>query len=375
MHGITGRMGLRQHLIRSILAIRNEGGITLNNGDIIIPEPILVGRNLAKLEKIAKKHYIEKYMTDIGQALQLPNTPIFFDAASTKLRAEILKKAMSAGKHVYCEKPTAENYQDALELAQFAKAKSVKNGVVQDKLFLPGLLKLQRLINENFFGKIHSIKIDFGYWVHSGEFTTAQRPSWNYRQQDGGGIILDMLPHWHYVLENLLGEVKSVFCHGEIHIKDRWDENNEHYQTTAEDAAYVIANLSDDITAHISNSWATRVDRRDLVTFQIDGSDGSAIAGLTEAHCQSKLNTPKFVWDPDKKLTHNFSHDWIAVPDLEPVENGFKKQWVDFIKHVVEDSPFPWDFHSGAKGVQFAEMAIRSWKERKVIDLPQLESN
>jgi predicted dehydrogenase len=218
MNGVTGRMGMNQHLIRSIVAIRAQGGVTLRNGDTVMPDPILVGRNEAKLAQLAKANGVTRWTTDLNAALKNPEDTLFFDAATTKLRAKLLRKAIAAGKDIYCEKPTAENLKDALEVAQAAKKAGIRHGVVQDKLFLPGLLKLKTLIDSGFFGRILAVRGEFGYWVFEGDWQPAQRPSWNYRKKDGGGIILDMLCHWRYVLDNLFGEVKSVSCLGATHI-------------------------------------------------------------------------------------------------------------------------------------------------------------
>ncbi len=142
MNGVTGRMGMNQHLIRSICAIRDQGGVALKNGDRVMPDPILVGRNPDKVQKLAKAHGIRRWTIDLDKALADKNDTLFFDAATTQLRAELLKKAMKAGKHIYCEKPVSETLKDALDLARMAKKTGIKHGVVQDKLFLPGLLKL-----------------------------------------------------------------------------------------------------------------------------------------------------------------------------------------------------------------------------------------
>jgi predicted dehydrogenase len=373
MNGVTGRMGMNQHLIRSILAIRDQGGVRLSNGDRVMPDPILVGRNAGKLKELAETYQVERWTTDLDAALANQDDRIFFDAASTQLRCDLLRKAIEAGKHVYCEKPIAENLADALDIARTAEKAGVKNGAVQDKLWLPGLLKLQQLNDSGFFGRILSVNLDFGYWVFEGDTVPAQRPSWNYRKEDGGGMILDMMCHWRYVIDNLFGEPTSLVCLGKTHIPERWDENGNAYKATADDACYATVELANDAIVHIKSSWNTRVRRDDLVTFHVDGTHGSAVAGLTDCHIQPREATPKPVWNPDQKQTLDFFGDWQKVPEREPTENAFKRQWEMFIRHVVEDTPFRWTLREAAKGVQFAELALQSSAERRWLDVPGLE--
>jgi predicted dehydrogenase len=297
---------------------------------------------------------------------------VFFDSAATNLRAGLLTRAMEAGKHVYCEKPTADSLDDALDLVRTADRTGVKSGVVQDKLFLPGLMKLRRLVDGGFFGRILSIRGEFGYWVFEGDWQPAQRPSWNYRKTDGGGIILDMLPHWRYVLDNIFAPVKSVSCLGTTHIPERWDETGDRYDADADDAAYATFELEGGVIAHINSSWCTRVRRDDLVTFHVDGTLGSAVAGLTSCLCQPRAATPKPVWNPDEPQPIDFFENWIEAPDNSNFDNGFKAEWEMFIRHVAEDAPFHWDLREGAKGVQLAEAGIQSWHERRWVDLEPL---
>ncbi|MFB2564855.1 Gfo/Idh/MocA family protein [Rhizobium sp. IMFF44] len=375
MHGITGRMGYNQHLVRSILAIREQGGVLLSNGDRLMPEPLLVGRNAEKIEAIARKHGLSKTTTDLDAALADPNNTIFFDAGSTQMRVELLEKAIAAGKHVYCEKPISETLEEALSVAASAERRGVKNGVVQDKLFLPGLRKIAMLRDSGFFGKILSVRGEFGYWVFEGDWgVKAQRPSWNYRKKDGGGMILDMLPHWRYVLDNLFSEVKSVSCLGATHIPSRVDENGNTYAADADDAAYATFELEGGVIAHINSSWAVRVRRDDLVTFQVDGTHGSAVCGLMRCWTQHRVNTPKPVWNPDQPQPINFFDTWEEVPDTQAFDNGFKAQWEQFLCHVAEDSPWKFTLREGAKGVQLAELAQKSWAERRWVDVPSLSA-
>ena len=373
MHGVTGRMGYNQHLVRSILAIRDQGGVVLGNGDRLVVDPIIVGRDADKIERLAKKHDIKRWSSDIDAALANPDDTVFFDAGTTLMRASLIEKALAAGKHVYCEKPTSDSLEIAVNLAKTARASGLKHGVVQDKLFLPGLMKLKMLRDSGFFGDILSVRGEFGYWVFEGDWQPAQRPSWNYRKADGGGIILDMLCHWRYVLDNLFGEVKAVSCLGATHIPERVDEKGNRYKADTDDAAYATFELEGGVIAQINSSWTTRVRRDDLVTFHVDGTHGSAVAGLHKCWSQHRVNTPKPVWNPDQPQTMNFFNDWEEVPDNWPAQNGFKAQWEMFLKHVAEDAPWEYGLEAGAKGVQLAELGLKSWAERRWLDVPKLE--
>ena len=377
MHGVTGRMGMNQHLIRSIVAIRNQGGVTLSNGDKVMPDPILIGRNAEKIEALAKANGISRFGTDLDKALANKDDTVFFDAGTTQMRPTLLAKAIQAGKHVYCEKPIATNLNEAVEIARLAEKSGVKHGAVQDKLFLPGLRKLDMLRRAGFFGKMLSVRIEFGYWVFEGDLQPIQRPSWNYRKEDGGGIILDMVCHWRYVLDNLFGEVQSVSCLGATHIPTRWDEANKPYECTADDAAYATFELKghqgEHVVAQVNSSWTTRVNREDLVTFHVDGTHGSAVAGLQACKAQSRVNTPRPVWNPDVKQTMTFTDQWQEVPDTQFYDNGFKIQWEHFIRHIAENEPYRWTLPEGAKGVQLVEAALQSWQERRWIDVAPLK--
>lgn len=373
MHGVTGRMGYNQHLVRSILAIRDQGGIALSNGDRLVVDPIIVGRDADKIERLAKKHDIKRWSSDLDAALANPEDTVFFDAGTTLMRASLIEKALAAGKHVYCEKPTSDSLEVAVNLAKTARASGLKHGVVQDKLFLPGLMKLKMLRDSGFFGEILSVRGEFGYWVFEGDWQPAQRPSWNYRKADGGGIILDMLCHWRYVLDNLFGEVKAVSCLGATHIPKRVDEKGVAYKADTDDAAYATFELEGGVIAQINSSWTTRVRRDDLVTFHVDGTHGSAVAGLHKCWTQHRVNTPKPVWNPDQPQTMNFFADWEEVPDNWPAQNGFKAQWEMFLRHVAEDAPWEYGLEAGAKGVQLAELGLQSWAERRWLDVPKLQ--
>src|SRR6201997_658255 len=370
MHGVTGRMGLNQHLDRSIVAIRKAGGVALPNGDRVMPDPILVGRNAERVAALAKQYGIERHTTDLDAALRNPDDTVFFDAATTQMRADLVTRAIEAGKHIYCEKPVADSLDKAVALAKLAKARGIRHGVVQDKLFLPGLRKMRMLRDSGFFCRLFAVRGEFGYWVFEGDWgQPAQRPSWNYKKAEGGGIILDMLCHWRYVLDNLFGDVESVTCLGATHIPKRWDEQGRNYKATADDSAYATFCRKGGVIAHINMSWVTRVYRDDLVTFQVDGTHGSAVAGLSDCVIQARQATPRPVWNPDEKRTHDFYADWQKLPENSSYDNGFKEQWEMFIRHVCEDAPYKYTLLEGAKGVQLAECALKSWKERRWIDV------
>ncbi|MBT5265464.1 MAG: Gfo/Idh/MocA family oxidoreductase [Rhodospirillaceae bacterium] len=372
MYGVTGRMGTNQHLVRSILEIRRQGGVRLASGDRVMPDPILVGRNAAKLEALAATHGIERWTTDLDAALDNAEDELFFDAASTQMRASVIKKAIEAGKHIYTEKPAADNLEDALEITRLANAAGIKHGVVQDKIFLPGLKKLRQLRDAGFFGRMLSVRGEFGYWVFPGDVQATQRPAWNYKKSEGGGIILDMLCHWRYVLDNTIAPVKAVSCLGAIHIPERWDEERQGYDADADDAAYATFELEGGVIAQINSSWCTRVRRDDLVTFHVDGTHGSAVAGLQKCWSQGHMNTPRPVWNPDVAQSMDFKSQWQEVPDTETFDNGFKEQWEMFIRHMYEDAPWKYTLLEGAKGVQLAEAGMKSWAERRWVDVPEL---
>ncbi|HZY80557.1 MAG TPA: Gfo/Idh/MocA family oxidoreductase [Cyclobacteriaceae bacterium] len=372
MNGVTGRMGTNQHLLRSIAEIIKQGGVKISSSETIMPDPILVGRDASKLEKLCKQSGVKKMTTNLDEVMSNKDYEVYFDAQVTGQRAIAVRKAIAAGKHIYCEKPIAVDTKTALELHDLATKAKVKNGVVQDKLWLPGIMKIKRLIQQGFFGQILSVRGEFGYWVFEGDTIPAQRPSWNYRKEDEGGIIVDMLCHWRYVLDNVFGKVKSVSCLGATHIPERVDEQGKRYKCTADDAAYATFELEGGVIAHFNSSWTVRVRRDDLLTLQVDGTKGSAVAGLRECYTQAYGNTPKPVWNPDIPQPINFYEGWSRVPEQEVFENAFKVQWEMFLKHIVKDEPFPWNLKEGAKGVQLAEKGIESWNKRAWVDINDL---
>jgi len=373
MNGVTGRMGVNQHLRRSIFEIMAQGGVKISDSETIMPRPLLLGRNAAKLEALAQESGGLPWTTDLAVALEDPAYSIYFDAQTTDRRVEAVRQAIAAGKHIYCEKPSADSLQGARELYELAKNKGVKHGVVQDKLWLPGLLKLKTLRDLGFFGHIFSVRGEFGYWVFEGDTIPAQRPSWNYRKADGGGLIMDMLCHWRYVLDNLFGTVKAVSCLGATHIPRRWDEAGRPYDATADDAAYATFELEGGIIAHFNSSWCTRVRRDDLLTIQVDGTQGSAVAGLRHCWIQPYSATPRPVWNPDIDSPLDYLEGWQKVPQQTEFENAFKRQWELFLRHVAADEPFQWSLLEGAKGVQLAEKGLESWRKRAWVNVPALE--
>jgi predicted dehydrogenase len=374
MNGVTGRMGYSQHLVRSVLAIRDQGGVELSDGSRIQVEPVLVGRRDAAVREIAARHSIERWTTDLDAALADPAAQIYFDAQVTSARNAAVAAAIRNGKHVYVEKPVTATVAETVELARLAAAAGVKHGVVHDKLFLPGLIKLRRLVESGFFGRILSVRGEFGYWVFEGDWQASQRPSWNYRAEDGGGITLDMFCHWSYVLENIVARVRAVTAKSVTHIPTRWDESGRPYEASADDAAYAIFELDGGVVAQVNSSWCVRVDRDELVEFQVDGTEGSAVAGLRSCRVQHRSMTPKPVWNPDLPVTEPFRDQWIGVPDNGDFDNGFKVQWEQFVRHVVDDGPHPYDFFAGARGVALAEAGLRSSAEGRRIEVADIAS-
>jgi predicted dehydrogenase len=376
MNGVTGRMGTNQHLIRSIKAIRDQGGLRVSDSLTLMPDPILTGRNADKLRSLAEKNGIERHTTDLDAALANPDDTIFFDASGTLQRAGFIERAVKAGKHIYCEKPTAVESAEALRLAKVCEDAGVKNGVVQDKLWLPGIRKFKVLQDQGFFGRILSVRGEFGYWVFTGEHPDqpAQRPSWNYREEDGGGIIVDMLCHWRYVIDNLFGPVSAVSCLGATHLPHRVDEHSKPYDCTADDACYATIECANGIICQFNSSWTVRVRRDDLFVMQVDGTQGSAIVGLRKCWVQSLGTTPRPTWNPDIDQPIDFNAGWQEVPDATNYDNAFKIQWEMFLKHVAIDTPFRWTLREGAKGVQLAELGLQSWRDRCWLDVPPLDA-
>ena len=374
LNGVTGRMGRNQHLERSIIAIREQGGVARPDGSVIRVRPVLVGRNAAKLAELAATYGVEDTSTDLDSVLADPSVDVYFDAQTTDRRADAVIRAIKAGKHIYCEKPLAEDAATARTVAAAAEDAGVIAGIVQDKLFLPGLVKLHRLLDSGFFGRILSVRIDFGYWVFEGDLEPSQRPSWNYRREDGGGIVLDMYPHWHYVIEELFGEIEQVLVLASTHIPERVDEAGQTYAATADDAAYGILQLVGGAVVQINASWVTRVRRDELVTFHVDGTEGSAVAGLRDCVQQHRSATPRPVWNPDLPNPIDFRATWLDVPSIGPAENGFKEQWEQFLRHLVDGDAFPWTFDRAVRGIELVDAALRSNDERRWVRMDEVRA-
>src|SRR5436190_13860723 len=372
LNGVTGRMGYRQHLVRSLLAIREQGGVRLEDGSCVYPEPILVGRNEERLRAIAERHGLDRWTTSVDEVLSDPAVDVYFDTQVTSAREVALRNAIEAGKHVYTEKPVAGTLDGALRLARAAKAAGITHGVVHDKLFLPGVIKLQRLLGSGFFGRVLSVRLDFGYWVFEGDEIPAQRPSWNYRAEAGGGIVLDMFPHWQYLLTDLFGPVSAVYARTATHIPRRWDESGTPYDATADDAAYAVLEFASGAFASVNSSWAVRVNRRELLELQVDGTAGSAVSGLRDCAVQHRVTTPMPVWNPDLPDPIDYPAQWAELPDTLAFDNGFKVQWEQFLSAAAQRRPVPWDLAQGARGVQLAGLALRSSAEGRRLDVPRL---
>ena len=369
MNGITGRVG-RKHL-EAIRAIQTQGGVISSGGERIMPEPILVGRDAHKLEVIGNEFGFSKQTTDLNTALEDSQTSIYFDALVPLERPKAIRQALAAGKHVYAEKPLTMNFETAHELARTAQAASLKHGLVQNMLFQPGPRKLKQLVRSGFFGRILSAKIDFGYWVFEGDLQPAQRPSWNYRREDGGGVVTDMFPHWNGLLEMLFGRVSAISNLSMTHIRQRFDEGQQPYTADADDAAYSLLELEGGVIVQISASWATRVYRDDFFQIQIDGTHGSATAGYKSCKVQHRINTPRsvaaFVTAPQD--------GWQEVPELLETPDPFKTQWEYFLRAVIDNEEFPWDFFAAARGLQLADTALQSSLERRWLNIPRAENS
>jgi predicted dehydrogenase len=371
LDGATGRLGSTQHL-KSLLAIRAEGGLPLANGDRLMPEPVLLGRNAEKLAALAVSSGGLKSSTDRDACLADNGIAIYFDATATGGRPERLRAAIAAGKHVYTEKPLAQTLEQALTLAREAKRAGIKTGVVQDKLFLPGLKKLKKLYDSGYFGRVLSVRLDFGWWVFDGDFQASQRPSWNYRKAAGGGLILDMFAHWRYIFDRLLGPIASVSCREMTAQPRRIDESGKPYDVDVEDHAFAVFELEGGAIAQVSSSWANRVKRDDLLQIQVDGTKGSAVCGLHRCFIQPLAATPRPFFDPERPQAAVFDDEWQETPTLDPFKNSYREGWELFLRHVAEDRPFPSPLLEGAKGVQLAEACHRSHRERRWIDLETL---
>lgn len=372
MDGVTGRLGQNQHLNNAVMAIRRDGGLLLENGDRLMPEPIVVGRNPEKLENLSRAHGGLQWSTDRDSVLADPGVEIYFDVAATGGRVERARKAIAAGKHIYLEKPIAGSFDEAVALAREADAAGLKNGVVQDKVFLPGFHKLRKLRETGFFGRILSAKLTFGWWVFDGELYPSQRSSWNYKRAEGGGLILDMFPHWRYIIENLIAPISAVSCRATTQIPRRTDEAGRPYEVDVEDEVYATLELEGGILAQIVSSWATRVRQDDMLTLHVEGTSGSALVTLHSCYIQSMAATPKPIWHVDVRQNTDFRSHWQEMPDVDVYKNSYRCGWELFLRHLVENKPFPSPLIAGAKGLQLVNACYRSNEERRWIDMPEI---
>ena len=372
MNGVTGRMGYRQHLVRSVLAIRDEGGIELPDGSRLQVEPVLIGRRMDKLARAGRAPRGRRLHHRPRRRAGRRHGHVYFDSQITGERKKAILKAVAAGKHVFTEKPIAESVEEGQELVDAAREAGIIDGVVHDKLYLPGLLKLKRLVDAGFFGEILSVRGEFGYWVFEGDIVPAQRPSWNYRAEDGGGMVLDMFCHWNYVLENLFGRVRSVTAKAVTHIPQRWDEQGRPYQATADDAAYGIFELEGGIIAQINSSWAVRVDRASWWSSRSTAPTGRPWRGCSAAACSTGCRRRSRSGTPTCPTDQDFRSQWDDVPDNEVFRNGFRAQWERYLLDVHAGRPHLYDFAAGVRGLQLVEAGLRSSAEGRTIQLQEL---
>ncbi len=372
VHGATGRIGATQHLANALAPIRAEGGL-VSGVNRIMPRLLLAGRNATRLEEIARLHSGVEWTTDVDAALAKPAYSIFFDAAATEQRVAVLTKAIAAGKHIYSEKPAAPTVAEGLALLHAARARGLKTGVVEDKIYLPGLQKLRTLSANGFFGRVTGFRLEFGWWVFDGIERASQRPSWNYKSATNGGLTLDMYPHWRYVLEGILGPIQRVVTAASTTIPERRDETGVPYRVDVDDASLTLAELATGVIGSIICSWATRVRRDDLLTLQIDGTDGSAIAGLHRCWIQTAAETPLVRhFNPDRDLGIDYLADWKEVPGGGSYINSYRIGWENFLRHVADDAPLTNDFAAGLRDVQLAQACYRSLAERKWVSLQEI---
>ena len=370
INGATGRMGKTQHMAH-LLAIAAEGGLPLRNGERLVPELLLVGRDAERLQALAEAHGGQRWTTNLDEALSGPEA-IFMDCAATGGRPERVRQAIAAGKHIHIEKPTAPTVEAAMALARAAEAAGLKHGVIQDKLFLPGFAKLLFVKNSGFFGRILQIRVDAGSWVFDGTTQPGQRPSWNYQKAGGGGLALDMMAHWRYMIDRLAAPVTGICALMATAIPRRVDERGAAYDVDVEDTSHALLRLEGGAVGVITNSWATRVRREDTMLVQIDGTLGSAIAGRQRCFTQAAVDTPEAFFGPNRPGGLDFAAYWQEVPDSLPVLPPFRQCWEAFLRHVAEDAPYVPTLLEGAKAVQLADLAYRSVAESRWMEVPRL---
>jgi predicted dehydrogenase len=369
LNGATGRIGATQHLANALAPIRAEGGLAVGP-DRIVPRLMLLGRDRAALAGLAQSYGIDDWTTDLDAALAKPDFPVFFDAAATKQRVSALTKAIAAGKHIYSEKPVAPSVAEGLALLHAAQARGLKHGAVEDKINLPGLQKLLGLAQSGFFGRVTDFRLDFGWWVFDGAEQPGQRPSWNYQRSGGGGLTMDMVPHWRYVIEGIFGPIRRVVSAATTAIPERVEEGGKRYRVDVDDTSLTLAELVNGAVGAIVCSWATRVRRDDLMTLQVDGTGGSALAGLHRCWTQSMAETPTIRrFNPDTDIGADYRGQWKEVAGAAAYSNPYRVGWENFLRHVVAGAPLVCNFAAGVRDVQLAEACYRSAAEQKWITL------
>lgn len=374
MHGATSRIGTTQHLLNSLVPIRQEGGLPLANGDRLMPDPILVGRTPEKLRALAERLGLARWTTDLDAALADPQDELFFECAYGGGRAQLAHRALRAGKHIYLEKPVADSLAEVLELRAAAEAAGRKHAVMQDKIHLPGLVKLKTVLDLGTLGKLLSMKLEFGWWVFDGEVIPAQRTSWNYRKATGGGLVLDMFPHWRYVIDHLFGAPSALTCHMRTAQPKRWDERHQPYEVDVEDEARAILEFPGGMVGEVFSSWATRIRRDDMLVITAEGTQGSAACTLHQCWVQTLANTPKPFFPVQAPQTMDFRSQWAEVPEMVPFKNSYRQAWEAFLRHVAEDAPNTASLLQAARGLQLIEACHRSHAERRWVDLPELRA-
>ena len=371
VNGATGRIASTQHLANALVPIRAEGGLPAGP-DRIMPRLLLLGRDAGRLAEVAQRFGIDGSSTDLDDALARPDYAVFFDAAATRQRLATLSKAIAAGKHIYTEKPAAPSVAEGLGLLRAAKARGIKHGAVEDKIYLPGLQKLSSLAATGFFGRITGFRLDFGWWVFDGAERESQRPSWNYRRSGGGGLTLDMYPHWRYVIEGMLGPIRRVLTATATAVPERLDEGGKPYRVDVDDTSLTLAELANGAIGAIICSWATRVRRDDLLTLQIDGTGGSAVAGLHRCWIQSAAETPTVRhFNPSLDIGADYRADWEEVEGQAAYTNPYRIGWEKFLRHIATGAPFASDLSAGIRDVQLAEACYRSVAEQTWIALKE----
>jgi predicted dehydrogenase len=373
MHGATSRIGTTQHLLNSLVPIRQEGGLPLSNGDRLMPDPILVGRTAPKLQALAERLGLTRWTTDLDAALSDPADELFFECAYGGGRVELARRALAAGKHIYLEKPVAESLAEVVALRADAERAGRRHAVMQDKIHLPGLVKLKTVLDLGALGRLLSMKLEFGWWVFDGEVIPSQRTSWNYRKATGGGLVLDMFPHWRYVIDHLFGAPSALTCHMRTAQPKRWDERRRPYEVDVEDEARATLEFPGGMVGEIFSSWATRIRRDDMLVIKVDGTAGSAACTLHQCWTQGLANTPKPLFPVNAPQPMDFLGQWTEVPEMVPFKNSYRLAWEEFLRHVAGDGPNTASLTQAARGLQLIEACHESHRARRWVELPALE--